>query len=327
MYATAFLVATLSILASRTCAYTLLDSYHPGNFFSSFDFFTDQDPTSGFVQYKSQSDAVAAKLIGTSPQANNAIYMGVDSTTSNPAGRASVRIASKKTYDKGLFIADIAHMPGGICGVWPAFWMLGSGTWPQNGEIDILEGVNAAANNSMTLHTNAGCSIQKSGFSGTLTTADCDVNDPAQSKNAGCQIQDPSPQSYGQAFNEQGGAVVATEVTSQGIKIWSFPRNKVPANIGNPDPTTWGTPVAAYAGSCNIDQHFKDMSILFDTTFCGQWAGQVWSTDPVCSAKAPTCQQYVQHNAAAFSEAYWLVNSIKVYSASAQSVKARSWIA
>jgi hypothetical protein len=51
-------------------------------------------------------------------------YMGVDySTTIFPnmtQGRASVRIESKKTFTHGLIISDIAHMPGGICGTWPA---------------------------------------------------------------------------------------------------------------------------------------------------------------------------------------------------------------
>lgn len=49
--------------------------------------------------------------------------MGVDHTTTlqtNGAGRESVRISSKKTFTHGLFIADIAHMPGTICGAWPA---------------------------------------------------------------------------------------------------------------------------------------------------------------------------------------------------------------
>jgi len=319
MHPTTPLTPLLLLLASRSCAYTLLDAYAPGNFFSSFDFFTDPDPTTGFVKYHPQSTAATLKLIGSAPQASNAIYIGVDSTTKSPSGRASVRISSKKTYNKGLFIADIAHMPGGICGVWPAFWMLGSGTWPANGEIDILEGVNDARNNSMTLHTNAGCRVQKTGFSGTLTTSDCDVSDPAQSKNAGCQIQDPAAASYGTAFNQQGGAVIATEVTSQGIKIWSFPRSKIPAGIESPDPSTWGMPVAAFAGECDIDTHFKDMSILFDTTFCGQWAGDphVWAQG-ACAAKAPTCQAYVQGNPQVFGEAYWLVNSVKVYEAGAK---------
>jgi beta-glucanase (GH16 family) len=37
-------------------------------------------------------------------------------------------------------------------GYWPAFWMLGSGEWPEHGEIDILEDVNALSEHSATLH-------------------------------------------------------------------------------------------------------------------------------------------------------------------------------
>jgi beta-glucanase (GH16 family) len=41
--------------------------------------------------------------------------------------------------------------PGGY-GYWPAFWLLGTGTWPASGEIDIMEDVNAASLHSGTLH-------------------------------------------------------------------------------------------------------------------------------------------------------------------------------
>jgi beta-glucanase (GH16 family) len=37
-------------------------------------------------------------------------------------------------------------------GYWPAFWMLGQGSWPAHGEIDILEDVNAVSEHSGTLH-------------------------------------------------------------------------------------------------------------------------------------------------------------------------------
>ncbi len=42
--------------------------------------------------------------------------------------------------------------PGNGLGYWPAFWMLGDGQWPENGEIDIMEDVNALSNVAGTIH-------------------------------------------------------------------------------------------------------------------------------------------------------------------------------
>ena len=42
--------------------------------------------------------------------------------------------------------------PGNGLGYWPAFWMLGPGQWPENGEIDIMEDVNALSELSGTIH-------------------------------------------------------------------------------------------------------------------------------------------------------------------------------
>lgn len=113
--ATGMTAATYSIHASA--AYRLIDTYDSSNFFSQFGFFSGPDPTQGFVNYiGDQGSASAAGLINTN---NGKIYMGVDSTTvlsTSSAGRKSVRMTSKKAYNKGLYIADIAHMPSTTCG-------------------------------------------------------------------------------------------------------------------------------------------------------------------------------------------------------------------
>ena len=151
--------------------------------------------------------------------------------------------------------------------------MLGA-DWPNNGEIDIVEGVNDQATNSMTLHTGQGAIVSNgTDFSGDLVTSDCDVNAANQSTNAGCSIGDISNLTFGSEFNNAGGGVFATEWTSDFIKIWFFPRGSFPDDIASSAPApseNWGTPNSLFQGPFNIDDHFKDLQIVFDTTFCGQ---------------------------------------------------------
>jgi hypothetical protein len=266
------------------------------------------------VNYVNRDTAQSNGLINAS--SSNGVYIGVDHTnTANKPGRNSVRLESTTTYKHGLVILDLAHMPGSVCGTWPAFWMVGS-NWPSNGEIDIIEGVNDQSQNQMTLHTSDGCSIQNTGFSGTLDTSNCYVDASGQSPNSGCAIMNSNTQSYGSGFNSAGGGVYATEWTGDAISVWFFPSSSVPSDIssGKPDPTGWGTPAAKFAGSCDIDDHFNDLQIVFDITFCGDWAGEesVWSSSS-CSSKASTCNDYVQNNPSAFEDTYWRLNSLKVY--------------
>lgn len=169
----------------------------------------------------------------------------------------------------------------------------------------------------MTLHTTSGCQIQPTGFSGKIDTPNCDVNAQGQGKNMGCGILHPMTQgqSFGQGMNAIGGGVYATMWTGQDISIYHFPRSFVPSDIatGQPKPSTWGMPVAKFAGGCNIDEHFQNLNIIFNTAFCGDWAGEAWNSSTTCQAKAPTCQAYVQNNPDAFKEAYWMIRSVKVY--------------
>lgn len=123
--------ALLALMSGVKAAYTLKDDYSGTNFFSMFDFFTDADPTHGYVDYVAQSAAQSAGLINTN---NNQAYIGVDTkNVASGRGRQSVRLTSKATYNTGLIILDLEHMPGSICGSWPAFWTVGP-DWPNNGK-------------------------------------------------------------------------------------------------------------------------------------------------------------------------------------------------
>ena len=302
--------------ASLLCAagiananYAITDTFDHSNFFDKFNFFNGADPTNGFVKFASNAVANTSGLAGYS---GNQIYLGVDSTTVNPAGgRGSVRLSSQKSYTHGLFIADIAHMPGGICGVWPAFWTFGP-NWPASGEIDIIEGVNSNNFDSITLHTAAGCSMSSTGSlaGSTLLSPNCQGNN-------GCSITATNTQGYGAGFNAIGGGVYAMQWESSGIYVWFFPRNAIPSDVtsGSPNPSGWGLPTAKFEG-CNVDQYFMNHNIVFDTTFCGDWAGatSVWGSSCQASTGASTCQAYVGANPTAFTNAYWLINSVKVYS-------------
>jgi hypothetical protein len=82
----------------------------------------------GFVQYVDEQTARQSNLIHTNASTTGAVQWGVDSTNQTPNGRPSIRLESKKKYDTGLVVIDVAHMPFG-CGTWPAFWMVGP-EWP-----------------------------------------------------------------------------------------------------------------------------------------------------------------------------------------------------
>ncbi|CAD0112943.1 unnamed protein product [Aureobasidium uvarum] len=315
-----FLFSLFSFVNLSIAGYVLQDDYNSAAFFDMFDFFTYSDPTHGFVQYIDQGTAWNTGLIGN---ANDQIYIGVDHTNVQPSGRPSIRLTSKNAYNSGsLVILDLAHMPGNACGSWPAFWMVGP-NWPNGGEIDIIEGVNTQNHNAMTLHTADGCSIYDNGnFTGNLYSDDCYVNAADQTNNLGCQISTNQYNTYGDGFNNVGGGVYAMEWTDEAISIWFFQRGAIPANVlsANPSPDyTWGKPLSQFTGCCDIPEFFSNNQIVFDVTFCGDWAGSVWSSDPTCSALSGSCTDYVANNPGAFSNAYWSINSLKVFEQTAKS--------
>ena len=45
-----------------------------------------------------------------------------DTSLSVSTSRPSVRLSSQTNYTRGLFVADIAHLPVAECGAWPALY-------------------------------------------------------------------------------------------------------------------------------------------------------------------------------------------------------------
>ncbi|KAI0314134.1 hypothetical protein OF83DRAFT_1138228 [Amylostereum chailletii] len=148
---------------------------------------------------------------------------------------------------------------------------------------------------------------------GTTTQNNCDTNVDG---NAGCGVHSTGANSYGPAFNSNGGGWYAMERTNTFIKVWFWPRNSgsVPSDVSggassiNTD--NWGTPMAYFPNtSCNIDSHFNAANIIINLTFCGDWAGTVYST----SGCPSTCTDYVSNNPSAFTNAYFELASARVY--------------
>ncbi|KAF2669788.1 hypothetical protein BT63DRAFT_453973 [Microthyrium microscopicum] len=305
-----FAISAFSLISSSYASglYINPDVYDSTNFFSKFNFFTDADPTHGYVDYQTQDQATQANppLISTS---NNAVKFGADFSSvvaDGARGRKSIRLESQATYTKGLFIADIAHMPGSACGSWPAFWTLG-GNWPHQGEIDIIEGVNFYTQNAYTLHsaTTGNCLINNqpaSVMNGTLTASDCGVYDSNgnYANPTGCSIKSGDTKSFGDNFNSYGGGVQVMQWTSDYIKMWFFERNNIPASLKagstvEPNICEFGRPDATFNG-CNFDTNFSAHQIIIDQTFCGDFAAQ---TDVYAqnSAQCPQdCVTMVQNN-------------------------------
>lgn len=296
--------------AGVNAQYVLSSDFHMDNFFDEFEFFTEPDPTEGFVKYVDQQTAMDNGYAGSS---NGAVYLGVDFASKAVDGRNSVRLQSRKTFTKGLFVADIAHMPSSTCGLWPAFWMFGP-NWPTGGEIDIIEGVHNSQANSVTLHTSPSCQVSNHGAMASTKFVDSNCH-----STTGCGQATSGNQNYGDGFNDNNGGVYAMDWTDSFMAVWYFPRHRIPQDIQNgtpdPNPDNWGPPLARFssAGSCDLNNHFKDNQIVFNIDFCGDWAGKVWDLNPECSALASTCDQYVANNPEAFSNAFWLINSLKVY--------------
>ncbi|KZT66401.1 glycoside hydrolase family 16 protein [Daedalea quercina L-15889] len=307
--------------------YVLADKYVGNDFFNHWAWESIDDPTHGRVNYVSKSSAHRANLSFAS---ETKFVMRADHTARvAPAarGRDSVRIHSNKAYGDSVAILDVEHMPEG-CATWPAFWSLSqAGPWPAGGEIDIIEGVNLQAANTMSLHTLPVCVMPAGGaprraHTGTVLSTDCDAR---ANYNQGCGVRGP-PASYGAPLNAARGGwfVVARGPGPEGVRGWFWARADpaVPPEVRDADGDAaaaaevrpgpaWGLPVAHFpmGRECEYAPHFDEHMFVFDLTFCGDWAGNAYPT----SGCGGSCVDLVDNHPEAFVDAYWEVNSLRVY--------------
>ncbi|KAH9019591.1 concanavalin A-like lectin/glucanase domain-containing protein [Lactarius deliciosus] len=323
------ILATLS-LSLAPCArafFYLQDEWIGEGFFQGWDWVTKDDPTHGRVNYVSQAEAQNKSL--TYADGGKFFMRTDDWTIVSPSarGRDSIRISSQNTYNEAIFVLDLQHMPAG-CGTWPAFWTrTDTGPWPIGGEIDIIEGINLKTHNQATLHTTPNCTMPPDELrqpqTGETSFTDCNT---AANHNAGCGVifsdPDPSCTSYGAPFNRAGGGYFVTYRGRDSVKVWFYPRHGYVPEVFR-DGAPWGVPVypdifwgvpAAnfpfFPDLCDYEQHFAAHRIIFDLTFCGDWAGSLW---PTSGCGEGTCNDFVNNNPSAFAEAYWEINSLRVY--------------
>jgi hypothetical protein len=295
-------------------SYDISDTFQGSSFFSEFSFFSDADPTHGRVNYVTKAQAQTLGLAYVS--GSNFILRPDSSTTlsASGAGRNSFRLVSNNEYTTHVAVFNIQHMPQG-CGTWPAVWEVGQ-NWPFGGEVDIVEGVNDQPPNLSSLHTSPGCTMPASRVeTGDPTLLDCDAS---ANSNAGCGVHAAQPNSYGPAFNRIGGGWYAIERTPTFIKIWFWPRGStVPSDVFNGASSVntdlWGTPTAYFPNTqCDINNKFGPANIIINLTFCGDWAGSAYGS----SGCPGTCVDYVNNYPAAYIDAYFNFNWIKVYQTS-----------
>ena len=318
MCATKVLTAATLILSITSATYHQTKIWSGNSFFDAWQFETRDDPTHGTVDYQPQSSGLAFYDSGT-----NSVIMKVDNTGpsasfvtysisilcpyafiscvvfccnssvsctfcvhSSGRGRKSIRISSYESFNEGLFVLDTNRIPWG-CGVWPAFWMVGS-NWPNNGEIDIIEEVHNSPRTGHTLHTANTCDYRNYNTDGLFTgtwgvgrygneNRNCWVDEPTQWDNQGC-TQNAADGTHGESWTVGGGGVTVVQwERNMGIKIWDLKRSDVPSifsesttSISDSDLSALGKPAAyfPFGSHCPEDTFNNNKVLSMGKTVC-----------------------------------------------------------
>mmetsp|Transcript_14551 Transcript_14551/g.21461 ORF Transcript_14551/g.21461 Transcript_14551/m.21461 type:complete len:449 (-) Transcript_14551:2029-3375(-) len=270
--------------------YKLVQSQQGESFFDFYEFYNGADSlgSAGYNSYegpKSRAEKLGLANV-TFDDSTRESFAFLKSAPTKEGPRQSVRLEGKQRFNNGLFILDVRHMPVG-CGVWPAFWLTDEDVWPDNGEIDIVEGVNFQTSAKTALHTSKDCSMYahvpdfvKTGtwdratcipntWTGELNCEtskeadDCWAMAAHQWANQGCVGVDTRNGTIGKPLNQKGGGVYVLEwdPANYHIRSWVFTHDtNLPQNLlavttptapnedkVTPDPDKWGLPYAYFS--------------------------------------------------------------------------------
>uniref|UniRef100_A0A7R9ZKV3 GH16 domain-containing protein n=1 Tax=Craspedostauros australis TaxID=1486917 RepID=A0A7R9ZKV3_9STRA len=231
--------------------YRLVERQYGDDFFQFYDFHDgpDSEGSAGYNVYVGKERAMElgiAKVVKDDQTGEQFVHMS--STPTNDGPRESVRLEGKRRYHDGLFILDLRHMPAG-CGLWPAFWLTDGENWPNNGEIDIVEGINDQTIARTAMHSSDRCDMfghvpptEKTGYWDTATgipdsftgepnfdikvdSDNCYAYASHQWVNQGCVQISEKDDTSGEPLNAKGGGVYALEWDPVNLRIrsWVFP--------------------------------------------------------------------------------------------------------
>uniref|UniRef100_A0A914CZZ7 Glycoside hydrolase family 16 protein n=1 Tax=Acrobeloides nanus TaxID=290746 RepID=A0A914CZZ7_9BILA len=130
--------------------------------------------------------------------------------------------------------------------------------------------------------------------------------------NKGCSVHTESG-TFNTGFNKAGGGVFALQWDRERfIRVWNFVQPNIPTDIAqespNPNPDNWGLPSAQYTlgPDCTPD-HFSNQTMMFDIALCGSWVAENYPGGEAA------CENTVKFHPEEFTEAYWLINYLKVF--------------
>ncbi len=302
-----------------------------------------EDPTSGFVSYSSGCRNLD-KVVVEADELVELRAFKVPELDEEALGDgaplfkvAAPRLESRQSFSEGgIFLIDVDHIPT-ECGVWPAFWLVGSPDswnssypndrqdWPNYGEIDIIEQVNIDSKNHTTLHTKEGCNIKgKVSTGGSIDSEDCAFDN----SYTGCSVKFPD---FSSRNVDRNGVYACEWIPTKEINYWFFPKGKIPDNIkkaieygDSVAPSQWDSQTDFWSkmdlsGGCSSPDFFRNMHMVLNTTFCGDWAGRLDAEGPKCNFPPEGCNKEIEN----FIETYkpyepipdytWRINSVRVY--------------